>query len=224
MKIAIAGMPCQTANYENAIKACGAIPYVTLQPESAFTCDALLLPGGYDIDPSYFNEINKDSRNIDYDLDFKQLEMLDYFVKIRKPVLGICKGMQVINVYFGGNISQDISRFKKSRELSICHTYQNGDQIHSTTACTDSFLYELYGKTFITNSAHHQALSCLGANLEVIQTAADGIIEGIVHTCLPIIGVQWHPERMCCGLAPANTVDGSKVFQFFLHLCGSSSI
>ncbi len=224
IQAAIVGRSKDTLNYEKALDAMGVHYLTTMDPGKLSDMDALLLPGGGDITPAFFGQKNHGSRNIDIELDIIQLQALDIFYKARKPVLGICKGMQVINVYFGGTITQHI---KESPE----HAWENGDKLHATSVREDSFLGKLYGKRMITNSAHHQAIDKTGRELRIVQTADDGIIEGIAHDKLPILGVQWHPERQFSsqGYSPAahapadEPADGRLLFSYFLSLCSSDA-
>lgn len=224
IQAAIVGRSKDTVNYEKALDAMGVHYLTTMDPGKLSDMDALLLPGGGDITPAFFGQKNHGSRNIDIELDIIQLQALDIFYKARKPVLGICKGMQVINVYFGGTITQHI---KESSE----HAWENGDKLHATSVREDSFLGKLYGKRMITNSAHHQAIDRTGRELRIVQTADDGIIEGIAHDKLPILGVQWHPERQFSSQGycpPAHTpadepADGRLLFSYFLSLCSSDA-
>lgn len=216
LKAAIAGRPQFTLNYEFILHSLGVSPKVTLSRGELEQCDLLILPGGGDITPAFFGQKNKGSRNIDTELDILQIQALDLFVRQRKPVLGICKGMQLINVFFGGSIRQHLP-------TACLHEYREGDQFHPTHALPGSILEQLYGECFLVNSAHHQGVELTGRFLEVIQTAEDGIIEGIQHVSLPILGVQWHPERL---LPPSENaseehkpkktaVNGSLLFQEF---------
>lgn len=211
-QILIAGIPSQTANYQDALSRLGALPIVSLDPVQTDCCDALLLPGGGDIDPALFGEDDTGSRNIDAALDRQQLDILARFVRLGKPVLGICKGLQVINVHFGGTIIQDLA-------TADSHRHNGQDQVHSTRALPDSVLAELYGEEFVVNSAHHQGLGRIGHGLIVIQRAPDGVVEAAVHSSLPILAVQWHPERMCFSRARSDTVDGSLLLAHFLNSC-----
>ncbi len=214
IKIAIVGRNKDTANYENALKEMGVRYTVTMDLGRLSGYDGLLLPGGGDITPAFFGQKNQGSRNIDIELDIIQLQALDLFVKWERPVLGICKGMQVINVFFGGTIIQHI------RELSR-HAWENGDKMHTASAQAGSFLENLYGEHMTVNSAHHQAIGKLGQGLCMAQTAEDGIIEGISHDRLPLLGVQWHPERLFS--TSVYTTDGPSngkvLFSYFLSLC-----
>ena len=148
---------------------------------------------------------------MDESLDRIQLYLLESFVRAGKPVLGICKGLQILNVYFGGTLIQDLP----PRSLSI-HAYQNGDRIHTTKAARGTFPEKLYGSTPITNSAHHQGLGKLGKGLQVASRCPlDECVEGICHESLPILGVQWHPER----LDPARTqARGIVLLSYFLSI------
>lgn len=210
-KILIAGNPGQTQNYENALSNLGAKPVTSLHVPDVSRYDGLILPGGGDIDPKLFGQLNQGSRTIDPVLDRLQLTILRSFVLHKKPVLGICKGMQLINIYFGGDIIQHLSSYKQ-------HQYDGQDQVHNTTAVSGSLLHKLYGEHFTVNSAHHQGVDIPGRGIHYTQSCSDGVTEGLSHSFLPIIGVQWHPERMCFQHKRPDTVDGALLLYAFLHL------
>lgn len=206
MKIAIIGRKKDTLRYEKYLSAIPSHAFTTLSLGDITSCNAVLLPGGGDITPAFFGEHNKGSRNIDTELDIIQLQAADYCIRYRLPLLGICKGMQVINVAFGGTIIQDLP-------TAHLHKYVERDQYHTTSIAPDSFLSKLYGPKMTVNSAHHQGIGTIGKNLHPIQWCPeDQCIEAIVHEKLPIIGLQWHPERLSRDLAGT---DGTP-FLFYL--------
>lgn len=195
-KILIPGRPKFTKNYEAAVASYGAIPIVSLSETSIEDYELLILPGGGDIHPSFFNQTNTASQNLDYELDTVQFRFLDLFVKARKPVLGICKGMQLINVYFGGNIVQNMT----ADQLAV-HSYGDEDSYHLIFFNTLSPLpfkngLCLFPGKIQVNSAHHQCIDHLGQGLTTLQYSLDYVPETIAHIYLPILGFQWHPERL----------------------------
>ena len=212
MKIAIVGRTADTVNYVRYVRSMSLTPIVTLQPNEICRCNALLLPGGGDITPAFFGELNHGSRNIDTELDILQLQAFDLALRSGMPVLGICKGMQITNVGLGGGILQDLEPKAAAR-----HRYDSEDQYHPTAIRKASWLYPLYGGEAMVNSAHHQALSRLGRGLTVVQRCPlDGCIEAVAHSTPPVIGVQWHPERIDEG---KSGTDGTKVLAYFSSLC-----
>lgn len=194
--ILIAGRPEKIKNYVDAYGKLGvkAVGCFDCEWDSITEYQGLVLPGGGDFSLKLLEEENQGSKleTIDETLDFVQWRLLDAYIKQDKPVLGICKGMQLINLYYGGTIVQHLP-------TACIHAWQDEDQEHMTIALKDSFLAKLYGIRFPVNSAHHQGLGKLGDGLEAIQFAEDCVIEGIQHQSLPVYGVQWHPERMKYG-------------------------
>lgn len=208
MNILIAGIPGHTRNYENALARCNVSFETSLSPADLFTFDRLLLPGGGDIHPSWFGQGGQGSSAPDPELDRAQFCLLHTFVLQRKPVLGICRGMQMINVYFGGDLIQDLA-------TADTHRYDGQDQVHTADTVSGSFLSGLYANPCLVNSAHHQGCGLTGRELMVTQTAADGVTEALEHKALPVLGVQWHPERT--GLSPrqADLADGMLLIHHF---------
>lgn len=208
-KILIAGNPEKVTNYEDAVTRLGAFPKISLDPTDTASFDALLLPGGGDVEPSLYGETNQGSNGIDLELDRQQMKLLELFIQAKKPVLAICRGLQLVNVYFGGTLIQDLP-------TAAVHRHIGHDQAHPSHAVPGSILAELYGCDFPINSAHHQGIRDLGAGLSVIQFSHDGVIEAVIHDTLPILALQWHPERMCFAHRREDTVDGSLILAHFL--------
>lgn len=206
--IAIVGRTPDTVNYEDALQQLGAETITSLDLEQCQNCAGLVLPGGGDITPAFFGQRNRGSRTIDTQLDIIQFQALEFFVKNKKPILGICKGLQIINVYFGGTICQHL---RSARH----HQWNGSDQFHYVYHLgfdRSDFFYQLYGSSAYVNSAHHQGIDKLGKELLPLCQANDGVIEAVSHSALPIIAVQWHPERMMSG-------GGYELLYYFLSIC-----
>ncbi|MDE7222389.1 MAG: gamma-glutamyl-gamma-aminobutyrate hydrolase family protein [Acetatifactor sp.] len=209
MKIGIVGRKKDTSNYEAFLVRQGQSCLTSLSVSDLSACQGLVFPGGGDITPAFFGERDRGSRSIDTELDILQLQALEYGIQRRIPILGICKGMQIINVGVGGSIIQDLP-------TADFHRYIQADQYHEVVNLPGSFLYRLYGESMVVNSAHHQGLGKLGKGLQVISRCPfDQCVEAVCHESLPLIGVQWHPER----LDPARTeVTGAVLLSYFLSL------
>ena len=204
----------KTLFYFEAVTQCGGDPFGGYLPELSDDFDALILCGGSDVHPSRFGEEIDGSRNIDLARDAIEFELFKRFLSEKKPILGICRGHQLINIALGGSLHQDIPEAEK-------HISKDGmAQMHYVVSEGDSFLRELYGKEYPVNSSHHQAISKLGKGLRSIaHSRDDGYSEAIIHELLPIFGVQWHPERMAFSMQREDTVDGRYIFEHFLSLC-----
>jgi len=156
------------SHYRAALEQRGQSVIISTELADAFSCDRLLLPGGGDIHGP---------------LDEPEQRLIQYFTDRYRPILGICRGMQALNVWFGGTL----------RDFVSGHQRPEGDLWHITRA-VDCLACAL-GPTPLVNSNHHQAVAQLGSGLIPCQWAADGILEGFCHESRPIWGVQWHPER-----------------------------
>ncbi|MDD2971307.1 MAG: gamma-glutamyl-gamma-aminobutyrate hydrolase family protein [Lachnospiraceae bacterium] len=209
----IAGYDGDTKNYQMMLRKMG-IPFTvmsedvvtdlwqgrfSLRSPDVHSYTALLLPGGGDI-------------TWDCLFDRQQFLILHAFVCSRKPVLGICKGMQLINLYFGGTLYEHLS----SASIHCFDSIRKIDQIHSTCLLPDTYLSRLYGHSVKTNSAHHQGCALPGSGLLPAQYSVDSVLEGFYHAVLPVWGVQWHPERTSYFQQRTPVADGSMLFDFFL--------
>lgn len=159
--------------------------------------DGIIISGGDDINPKYFNKKKSDKvKSVEPDRRTNfQLAAIEYAIKNGKPLLGICNGMQGLNIAMGGDLIQDIpSELEKSEK----HKGENPIKTtHDVTVIRDTWLYGVVGVDNMTvNSNHHQAIGKIGKNLVISAKASDGIVEAIECTnCKkPVIGVQWHPE------------------------------
>ncbi len=217
-RIAIPAREERVLNYIRCLKFLGHEPVTVDKNCDAGEYDGLLLPGGGDIDPARYGQEMNGSWPSDKELDAWQLAVLDGFIKARKPVLGICRGHQLINVYFGGTLVQDLPTAADHKMVEAGD--KRTDNRHMIEADEGTFLHRIYGDRFPVNSAHHQGIDRVGAGLIVTARADDGVIEAAAHESLPVWSVQWHPERMCCDYASDDVADGSKVIQYFLDQIG----
>ncbi len=208
-------------NYYEAVEAVGGntIPVLTAEDAKRVCAEAdgLVLPGGADVDPSFYGSENHHCMCLDHDRDVLEKAVIDCFLSSCRPILGICRGMQFINVVLGGTLIQDISSHHKEhlwidRDTDSAHPVKITD--HNLFMCKE------YGKEeVVVNSAHHQAVDILADGLKVAAIGPGEIIEAFEHESLPVIGVQFHPERMCLKNEREDTVCGLKVFEYFMGLC-----
>ena len=212
MKLQISGV--QTENYAAAFGALGAqcLEGCCMPPD--LSCDALVLCGGGDVAPERYGQANRGSQPPNLELDEAELQLFAAFYTAGKPILGICRGMQLMNVALGGDLIQDLLPY-----AAPFHGNGEEDLVHPVRAGEGTLLYELYGATFAVNSSHHQAVGRLGRGLRAIAWAESGFPEAVDLPGRPLLGVQFHPERMTGKFLRPDTVDGAKVLQSFLALC-----
>ena len=213
MKILVCGSGDPQNNYAVALRELGAEPVSQYAPEADTGYDGMILCGGCDVDPARYGEEINGTGEIDPVRDAAEFAVLDAFVKAGKPVFGICRGHQLMNVYFGGSLHQHLPD-------ADLHTMTSaGDNVHEITALQDSILGKLYGEKFFVNSSHHQGVKRLGDGLAATAFWQGEYIEAFEHTKYPMFGVQWHPERMCFKHKREDTVSGDLVLKYFLDLC-----
>ena len=191
--------------YIQAIKSVGGIPLIlplvkskSLIEEYVNLCDGFLFCGGGDITPLLFGEEPlTDIGTTDITLDLFQIRVMKTVLEKDKPILAICRGMQVLNVACGGNIYQDISLASFETINHMQPSMTRKDVSHKVIMEPSSKLHKLLGNFVFTNSFHHQSIHHLGKDLIVSAFTKDGIIEGIeMPSRTFVVGVQWHPENM----------------------------
>ena len=159
--------------------------------QDALTCNGLLLPGGGDMDPKFYGQERIPACGEPNLLrDAAEPLLLRAFLAADKPVLGICRGIQVLNAVLGGDLYQDIKPFE--------HLPHNGHwaKVHTVTVRRGTLLSRILGQdTVLVNSQHHQAVDRVAPGFTLAALSEDGIVEAIekpdARFCL---GVQWHPE------------------------------
>jgi len=180
--------------------------------------DGLLLQGGADVSPqTYAASDARPEWPGDRVRDMYELELLHEFVESGKPVLGVCRGCQLINVAFGGSLYQDIATDVPTAHAHVSEHYDQ--HRHAVRFPEGSTLAGMFPgrREAIVNSIHHQAIRDLGRDLSIeAVSSADGIIEGIRYRRAPfVVGVQWHPEFHRAG--GAELLDCTPLLDTFLR-------
>lgn len=198
------------ANYEEAVRKAGGEPVLVPLADRArqariiSTLDGYVLPGSpSDVEPAEYGEANRGkSERADRSREEADRAILEHAFAHKKPVLAICYGCQLLNVYLGGTLIQDLrselgtTTAHRKKDLNPPSEH---DPIHDARFEAGSRLAEVAGATHAEiNSSHHQAIAKPGRNLRVTAHAPDGVIEGVEWTGDSnwVTGVQWHPERM----------------------------
>lgn len=211
---------CLAESYVEAVVAAGGLPLMlpalrgkTSGGEYAGVIDGLLLTGGGDVDPVYYGQEPQWSlgRVTPWRDEF-EVSITRRFLELGKPILGICRGAQVLNVAAGGSLIQDL----KSEWPGSVNHYQNAPRdyaTHSIIIEVGTVLAQIYGLRFRVNSFHHQAVGQVPADFLIAARSPDGVIEAVEKRGgVFVVGVQWHPETMW-----ANEAEHLELFRRFVR-------
>ena len=194
-----------TDAYIQAVKSSGGLPIVlplvkskTVIQEYVSLCDGFLFCGGGDITPLLFGqEPDYGIGSTDITLDLFQIRLMKEIIKDEKPVLAICRGMQILNVACGGTIYQDLNQLDMETINHMQTSLSRRDISHKVFFTPKTRLHRMFGDFAYTNSFHHQAIDRLGNGLIASGITGDDIVEAIEMPSHPFaVGVQWHPESM----------------------------
>ena len=181
------------ADYARAIIEAGGLPVhlpLDVDPaEAVHRLDGVLLTGGADIDPVHFGaERHPMVTVVEHERDAFEFALLGEALEHERPVLGICRGIQVVNVHLGGTLDQHVEAHSR-------YDVGTAGVAHPVEIEATSSLGSLYGTSLKVNSLHHQTVRELGDGLTVSARADDGSVEGVERGD-SLVAVQWHPEMM----------------------------
>lgn len=212
-------------DYSDAIIKAGGIPVVIpistdkeYIKEIANRLDGIIFTGGADIDPILAKQRPSSKvGNITPLRDEQELFLLDYFYKnTNKPIFGICRGIQLLAVYFGGKLIQDIPSEGYLDHSINCNYAWN--VTHSVSIDKESVLYEILGKEEIfVNSYHHQAPKEINSEFKIVAKSEDNVIEAIENNNIKerfIMGIQWHPEML-----HSKHSEQQDIMNYFVNTC-----
>lgn len=209
-------------DYTNTIFRSGGIPVLLpVMEETEYTkmlledLDGIIISGGDDINPLLSNQrYTSKIGPVSHERDQQELFMIEYALKKEIPLMGICRGFQLINVFLGGTLVLDIPT-----EGYLDHSIKSTNRyypVHSVTLSPDSFFEDIFDEEEIwVNSFHHQGVKTLGNNLKSIATSEDHLCEAFEYQGNPLIlGIQWHPEMM--SIVEEKHLN---IFKKFIHQC-----
>jgi putative glutamine amidotransferase len=222
------GLPLYIMNqtYIRVLETLGALPVmIPLQMSEATLrgtferLDGLFLPGGEDVDPAHYGaEPHPQLGATDKERDRTELLLTRWALETGMPFLGICRGVQVLNVACGGTLIQDLLTAGPALDKHdyTPPTFERFRISHQVNIEPDSRLANALGTRHEVNSMHHQGIEQVGATLRVVARAEDGLPEALEVPVLPyVVGVQWHPEELA-------TTDAHSSSLFYDFICAAA--
>nr|WP_277756514.1 gamma-glutamyl-gamma-aminobutyrate hydrolase family protein [Vagococcus sp. CY53-2] len=190
------------AGYVRAVQEVGGTPLVLpiSQPKEAKTyidlVDKLILTGGQNVSPSLYSSNQSSEAFSLLERDLFEIALIEEAIKQKKPIFGVCRGMQLLNVYLGGTLHQDLSLRQPEPIRHMQAPIERWIATHDIFFEKDSVLTPIYGAKATVNSFHFQSINKIGNDLKITAVSEDGVVESIESSSdnHKILGVQWHPD------------------------------
>jgi len=190
-------------NYRRALESLGCevvdLPLVTMDniDEILDNYDGFILTGGADINPLLYGEKNLYATKINDDRDNSDVILTKALIKSDKPLLAICRGMQLLNTICGGTLYQDLTKQNPECKINHLQSDRSYEYVHKVNILPDTLLADICPSVINVNTIHHQAVKKLGEGLFVAAVSNDNIIEAVeMKDKKFVLGLQWHPERL----------------------------
>lgn len=182
--------------------------------------DGVFLTGGVDVDPACYGEPRHERCDrADPARDWAEIRLIRWAMADRKPILGVCRGIQILNVACGGSLYQHVPEEYRSPIKHDCFPaddYARDHLAHPVRVEANSRLRDLLGDEVLVNSMHHQGIKRLACGLRASAFAPDGLVEAVEGHGQYLVGVQWHPEELADAHAPQR-----RLFTDFLAAAGA---
>lgn len=196
------------SSYVRAVENAGGCPVIVYRVQDIDSIkpivqllDGIIFTGGTDINPLLYNELPKVGlQQVDTERDRFELNLVEWVLENTEiPILGICRGMHLLNILKGGTLHQDlIDEGVTSTDHLLSESIPVTEYSHNVNISTHSKLYQIFNKNIVSvNSSHHQGIDKIGKDFEVVAFSDDNIIEAIeMDQDRFVVGVQWHPEKL----------------------------
>jgi len=200
-------------SYIRAVRRAGGVPMIAPHPGAdelsaiMAVVDGVVITGGQDVDPAVYGAEPDGSRATMRHSDDADIALFNAAVAANLPILGICRGIQVVNVALGGSLLQEIQAEGSRHHPTYAEMSEPMEHRHPAEVVADSRLGEIYGaSSIVVNSLHHQAVGKPADGLRTVATSPDGLIEAMEGESCDLIAVQWHPELL-------DPADGDPLFE-----------
>ncbi|PSR23527.1 MAG: peptidase C26 [Sulfobacillus acidophilus] len=208
--------------YLDAVCKAGGIPMLLANVDESVQllnhCDGLLLTGGGDVDPQRFGQADQGTQwaGVSEDRDRVELLLVEEANRVHMPIFGICRGVQMLAVAFGGTLIQDIALRMPGTPIKHSQAQPRRRVTHAVTVASESRLAQIVGASALeVNSFHHQAVDQVPSEWRTVAQAEDGVIEAIEHPGDRfLMGVQWHPEDLI-----GDELAARRLFENFVAVC-----